>query len=699
MNYRAASSYGVGQTNIAPPGEDALTSLFLGRTRVRSDTPNTHRVAEAGQPMGEQRSGPSYETLMAKSRELSNAGRFEDARRVAEIALKRRGNPTGSQLSMDQLGALARAREKMQGNQSTPEGFANASQQQEQMQTFEVQLPDGRVLEVQANSMEEAAQGAKSFGNQSPNRMEAVLEAERRGILPSEMEAPLAEARKRGLVGQSSPTPSSPALSNGLASLSQLSTELNGQAPIQRTNAMLGGVMPSPKQAIRNMIENVMGDNDPSTLNRGEALASALNKGGESMTLGLFGDEAAGQFDQAVGRGEADERSEFYRDQEEQLWEQHPGKAMTAEISGALLGPGKGASAFVNAGRGAINKIVRGGTVGAGAGAIYGAAEGEDSASRATGAALGGLTGLAGGAGVTGVGEGFTRAAQRLQRSPAGQGIIHSLDSLKNAASELYRGVDSVGTSVPVDAMSKLAQGAKSKLSAEGYHPRLHPKVGVVLDELQGMTQGPQSLQQLSQLRRIAGSAAKSIEPDERRLASIAMDQIDEAIDGLSSAPKEARQMWGQMRRLEKVEAMIEDASNAANFEQALQSKFRTFLRNPKNTRGYSEAELQAFKKVANGGPVRRTLASLGKALSPRSLTGLAAAGGTAYAYDPTLGVALAATGVGSKGVANAMTRRAATQARDLVGSDPTRRKIMELLRSKANPVAAGAVIPGMTVQ
>ena len=85
------------------------------------------------------------------------------------------------------------------------------------------------------------------------------------------------------------------------------------EEPMPGENEWLGGVMPSPRQAVRNLQENLIGDDDPTTLNRGERLAAALNKAGESMTMGVIGDEAAGLTDHMLQRGHMHDRIDFYR--------------------------------------------------------------------------------------------------------------------------------------------------------------------------------------------------------------------------------------------------------------------------------------------------------------------------------------------------------------------------------------------------
>ena len=93
----------------------------------------------------------------------------------------------------------------------------------------------------------------------------------------------------------------------------------------------------APKDWKTTLWENIIGDNDPTTQNTGEKIGSFLNKAGESMTLGLVGDEASAAVESLAPGVNYEDRRDHYRQQEEVLERDHPGAAMTAEIGGALL--------------------------------------------------------------------------------------------------------------------------------------------------------------------------------------------------------------------------------------------------------------------------------------------------------------------------------------------------------------------------
>ncbi|WP_407491872.1 hypothetical protein [Pseudooceanicola sp. MF1-13] len=454
---------------------------------------------------------------------------------------------------------------------------------------------------------------------------------------------------------------------------------------------------PAPNMSLLGRLkDNVIGVDD-GVMSPGEKLGSLLNKAGESMTMGVIGDEAGAAFDAAVGRGSYEDRRDHYRRQEAQVERENPYLSIGADISGALIGPGKGAAGFVNAANSGIGRILRGAIAGAGAGAVGGAMEGETAEGRLQGAARDGAIGLAAGGTLSAVGQGFNRASRALSRRPELREAIPTLDSLRDEAKGLYAAAERSGAALPRSGMAQLRDGTSSALKDAGYHPRLHPKLSVVLGEIDHMAATDQPLQRLEQLRRMAGNAASSLEPDERRLASMVIDKIDDAVDGMgdASAPlKQAREVWSRMRRMEAVEAIIEDASNSPNFEQALQTKFRALLRNPRRMRGFSQAERDAMGKIARGTATVKSLKSLGSLMAPNSIFGAMLTGGAAYATGPAA-AAIPAVGLGSKAVANAMIRSQAEGVRRMAGMDDHKRRIIEALLGRANPLATTAGASG----
>jgi hypothetical protein len=157
---------------------------------------------------------------------------------------------------------------------------------------------------------------------------------------------------------------------------------------------------PTPEKGIwQTLKENVVGDNDPTTMNTGEKIGTLLNMGGESMTFGLVGDEAAAAADSVIGRGNYDDRLAKYRGNEASVRESNPGASLAADVLPALL-PGLGMAKGVAAAPSALGALWRGAKAGIAAGGTYGFMEGEGGLGDriqggAVGATLGGAIGAA----------------------------------------------------------------------------------------------------------------------------------------------------------------------------------------------------------------------------------------------------------------------------------------------------------------
>ena len=145
----------------------------------------------------------------------------------------------------------------------------------------------------------------------------------------------------------------------------------------------------------------------------------------------------------------------------------------------------------------------------------------------------------------------------------------------------------------------------------------LHPKAARVLSIMAENADAPATLQDLQILRRQFGAAAKSIEPDERRLGQIAIDELDDFVENsageLGGVLKEGRQLWARMRKSELIEETIEKAkTRASGVESGLRNEFSKLFRNKKLMRGFNEAEKAAIKSVFEGTVGRNTLRILG---------------------------------------------------------------------------------------
>ena len=241
-----------------------------------------------------------------------------------------------------------------------------------------------------------------------------------------------------------------------------------------------------------------------------------------------------------------------------------------------------------------------------------------------TGALIGGLAAplaIAGGV------AGAKSIADKAQQSAFKKSAAPSIDELKVAAKEVYKEIDNLGATVDSSRVTGLTRDLDASIRGEGFNKRIHPKVAAALDEFKKIEGTNQPITNLDTLRKVARSAASSIEPDEARLGSIMVSKVDDFLDGLDQSAlvggnadevgrkfKDARQLWQRARKGDDIEYAFERAKNqASGFENGLRTQFRSILNNKKKMRGYTAEEKAAMEKVVRGGGLENTAKALGK--------------------------------------------------------------------------------------
>ena len=265
-------------------------------------------------------------------------------------------------------------------------------------------------------------------------------------------------------------------------------------------------------------------------------------------------------------------------------------------------------------------------------------------------------------------------------------------DDLRARASALYKEIDDIGGVIPRVQTQRLAANLSGSLKREGYNPKIHPKLGGVLDEVDNLAQGNASLQDIDTLRKVAANAAASIDPSEARLGSMVIDRIDDFIDSVDLKSTggaragqlygEARSLWSRARKGELIAEAMEKAKNqASGFENGLRTQFRALLNNKRKMRGFNAEEKAAIAQIVRGGPTENIMKQLGKfgftadqsssmLLSSLGIAGGATIGGGAGA------VAVPAVGTVARRAAERLTRNNAGMADALVRAGPNARKI-----------------------
>lgn len=213
------------------------------------------------------------------------------------------------------------------------------------------------------------------------------------------------------------------------------------------------------------------------------------------------------------------------------------------------------------------------------------------------------------------------RAADRLLAQAA-----PTPESLKSQAGAIYQQLDDLGVTIPQPRVQALSQRILNTIKGEGFNQRIHPKVAGVLDEVEAVAGQPMTTSQVDTLRKVAQGAARSLEPDEARLGSMIIGQIDDFLEELPEQAvsggnanvgglfRQARGMWSQARKSEMLQQAFEKARNqASGFENGIRVQFRSLLNNPRKMRGFSEAEKDAIKQVVRGGSAENIMKAMGK--------------------------------------------------------------------------------------
>jgi len=342
-------------------------------------------------------------------------------------------------------------------------------------------------------------------------------------------------------------------------------------------------------------------------LTAGESALVGRKPGGGLFDIGDFEGTFEERFDEAL----AAERA-----QNEAFREQQPVTAATAEIGGSLatLFAAPGATLTRFGGKTATGQLTAAGAEGAVIGTGFAIGEGRDILQSAIeGAALGtvgrvlakGIQSVAGGV------ADFARGANLLAKSP-------TLTQLREKTTSLYNRARKAGVKFKESAFSDFADGLTERMRGEGARSGLTDKTVAVLREINAVKGTRPDFQTMDELRRIAAIAAGANEPAERRLGSLIIDSIDDFIEEgsatLGATAKEARKLWGRVRRDELVAGAIERAkANVSGIDQGLRVELRKIITNPKKARGFSKPEINAMKRIVNGTNTSNALRAIGK--------------------------------------------------------------------------------------
>ncbi|WP_417240595.1 hypothetical protein [Celeribacter halophilus] len=554
-----------------------------------------------------------------------------------------------------------------------------------QKKMFEVQGPDGKLYEVEAPDMGSAAQAVKDLtaGPRKASTYEEIMAKSRELYESGDM--------------------------YGAKRLARIAISRRDQTQEQSFG--------------QKAKEFFLGDDDPTTQNTGEKIGSFLNKAGEAMTFGLIGDEADAAVAAAIPGGMGyDERLKQQRQQQEVFERDNPGAAIAADVAGGLTGAMLPFGAIGTLGRGASlgARVGASAGTGAGMGATYGFMEGEGAKDRGMGALTGGAIGGVAGAVVPAVGA----TVQRGLDGRAARKAIHqaaknapTTEALRAQAKQAYQAVDDAGLQIKPESFEKTRQRITQMLRDNtGFDelpgpgsltPHAARASQVMQEASQQMAQEPTAalpFKALDQMRRQAGAAAGNFtnKADQRAGMEIikGLDDFvqrlgpDDVAAGdakaLQGALPKARELWSRMSRSETIENAMEAGENyKSGSSSGIRNQFARILRSPKLSKGFTEAEKAAMRRVVNGSTSERLLNLLGGGLGQLGQIGVGA--GVGGVPGAALG---AMTGAVARKGSEAVSRKNAELVRALIAnggletlptaSDGPRKLVESMLRRGA---------------
>ena len=420
--------------------------------------------------------------------------------------------------------------------------------------------------------------------------------------------------------------------------------------------------------------------------------AAVLNKAGESLTLGGVGDEAAGAFDEMIGRGGREERTQFYRDQEKQLEERHPGVAFAAEVAPAFI-PGAGAAGAVAKLGSVTGRTTAAGITGAAAGGLYGAME-ADEGDRLQQGALTATAGFLLGAAA----PKLTDFAASIPKNVRTRFVMSSerptIERLKQAKNAAYKAVDEAGETFDGQAMQDLALNVRRSFEANNYVEETDNALKATLALLDRRAGKETTLTQLDGIRQNLWKRYASAKDQPQILDAIAA--IDDVIQTRGSASelmqlaRAANARYAKSKLLDdafrKADDQVASTGSGGNTLNKYRQAVTAIINNEKKAKYFADSELAMMREFVRGSNSENVKRLLGK-MSPNGnglMMTLHAVGGLA-----SNGATLPLMGIGAlaKKSADESVERGAREIQEyLAGVTPK-----ALPRSTGAPLAVGS--------
>jgi len=219
-----------------------------------------------------------------------------------------------------------------------------------------------------------------------------------------------------------------------------------------------------------------------------------------------------------------------------------------------------------------------------------------------------------------GVGTGMAAGLRPTKREP-----VPSTEDLLKQSKANYEILDKSGFRLDTQQFQQHMAQLPAKLRQEvGYVESVNPKVAGAFREL--MSGAPKDVAEITALRKIIGSAAKSSDASERKVAVKLLDEFDDYVlnvspSAIASGDKKAMDAWKAARadysKVKKAE-LIEDIVARAEVSQGgkeatIAQGLSALAKNERKMRFFSPEEQEAIREAAKGGTLQSMLRTVGK--------------------------------------------------------------------------------------
>lgn len=456
---------------------------------------------------------------------------------------------------------------------------------------------------------------------------ELLLEAERRGILPTDKVELLAEARKRGLVPALADQPSKP----------------DDPAPYENT---IAGTAAQAGVGTQSGIAQGLGFPV-------DAITGAINGVGQ-LTGGW------GPIENPVGG------SKFFENMMAPINESIPEPQSTQERVARRVGEEVGTSAAMlplayaapvaRAAPAKTAAVEMASALGSGTGAATANEVAPDSATAEIVAAL-----------LGGVATGKT-ASTAMGMNGTGPVIRGGIEDQKMRASDAYGMVRADQRVIPQISVDDMAQDLSARMAKERLNPRLHPGSAAIMDAIVQDSADPMRIEDIENLRRVTTqSLPATASPADGRLAGLMTDEITKYLDDMNDPVADALREGRDAHRRAMAATSVEDASTRAsraaartgsggNEINATRQKLSAIIENPRKARSFTPDELAAMDEIVRGSTGQNLARRLSRfAPSSGGLSSMLGIGGTLAA--PQFALPIMAVTEGAKAIGERSTK------------------------------------------